>query len=604
MNMKRRKTNTVCFFAGLLWCSLVCVFPSCDSEVENRAPSGALSSTLSVSCLPFGADNETAARSSGLRRRAPETVEIPLEDRWILSATLEEEEVSPTRTAGLYDEINNGARFVVVASQVGSSGSPQVAEYIYNSTTKQLEKKPGATAIELTTGKYKYVYYSYNSTTSVPTYNSGSGRIDVTPNPGATTNNDLLWGTSGEVEVGTKINVSLSHKFTRVKLRMGTTEATGATLSGVSASLETNYSGVLTVSTGDFYSSTATTAQSLSPTGSKSVSSTVYMDGNYQLVHTAGQSKVKVKISGKIGNNTFSNTPTFAGPLAAGRSYVLWVRFQKRIRWAESNIYWDGSKLTFKAHGDPCANKENYYQGVIFRWGSLVGCSPVGDFDAGTAGQPSTGTTIYVRHNNQWLATNSATAYANGYPDFLDIKSFVGLPSKRINRDSPTNQLDDSFSGNIGDICRYIGSLGGPSGYRMPYFRDYFTNSIGGERRWDNGTANAMGWYVGSTSFATPTVGQDDAAGQRLIGSAEGTGGYATNYGSTFPTAGYRTHFINPQWGTGYVGTQGVYWCNDVNAGAATMYVYTMFFDDTATNVHQAASNNGQGFPTRCVLDD
>jgi hypothetical protein len=114
IEMKTRKTIRVYLLAGLLLGGLACLFASCDDGVGNRASGTTVASNFSVSCLPFGADEETIARSSGPRRRMTETVEIPLEDRWILSATLEEEEVRTIR-ASSYDALVEGARFVVVA---------------------------------------------------------------------------------------------------------------------------------------------------------------------------------------------------------------------------------------------------------------------------------------------------------------------------------------------------------------------------------------------------------------------------------------------------------------------------------------------------------
>jgi hypothetical protein len=53
----------------------------------------------------------------------------------------------------------------------------------------------------------------------------------------------------------------------------------------------------------------------------------------------------------------------------------------KEDRWAGSNIYWDGTKLTFD---DPSKMGKSAAQGLFFKWGSLQGISPVGAWAGGS----------------------------------------------------------------------------------------------------------------------------------------------------------------------------------------------------------------------------
>ena len=49
---------------------------------------------------------------------------------------------------------------------------------------------------------------------------------------------------------------------------------------------------------------------------------------------------------------------------------------KKQHSWAGSNIYWDGSKLTFDT---AISNDSDLKQGVHFRWGSLIGIPSSGN---------------------------------------------------------------------------------------------------------------------------------------------------------------------------------------------------------------------------------
>jgi hypothetical protein len=59
----------------------------------------------------------------------------------------------------------------------------------------------------------------------------------------------------------------------------------------------------------------------------------------------------------------------------ATKSYTIAVKLYKKTsyKFAGSNIYWNGSELTFFPHGE---NDYTKYLGVLFKWGSLIGVSP------------------------------------------------------------------------------------------------------------------------------------------------------------------------------------------------------------------------------------
>jgi hypothetical protein len=277
--------------------------------------------------------------------------------------------------------------------------------------------------------------------------------------------------------------------------------------------------------------------------------------------------------------------------LEAGKSYALVVKMRKPPCWAASNIYWDGTKLTFAPYGDPCVNNENYYEGLHFKWGSLWGVAPVfGSFYYGTPPP------VYQYRNNKWEKNTSPGPWTGIY---------TAPPTGSI--DTGQDNLagyDPTSAGSMGygDICRFIGEHGGPTGYRMPTMLDLssglpaITNTV---VPWGADT-DAINWYYyGTGTKVTDSNESDD--GKRLIGLTIGY--YVTNYGSTFPGSGYR-HYENGTMTTNYHYSSG-YWTSSatahlVNTGATTgaMVIFLPYI-----GVCAYSSDRSYGYPVRCLLD-
>jgi hypothetical protein len=86
---------------------------------------------------------------------------------------------------------------------------------------------------------------------------------------------------------------------------------------------------------------------------------------------------------GSVGYRPSSQkTVTFSGiySLVAGNSYTLRVRMRV-AKWAGSNIYWNGSAMTFDLNG---TTTNESYQGLFFKYRGMVGTSPVGAFTDST----------------------------------------------------------------------------------------------------------------------------------------------------------------------------------------------------------------------------
>jgi hypothetical protein len=599
---------------------LALLLSACNEETNNGAPAKTILSEFTVSCAPFGSDSETFTRSAadghaGSSDRVPEEVEIPLNDQWVLSASLEEE--PPVAARADYESVNPGAIFWIVAYKL--SGATQTyyadAKYSYDGAGKLTSDQP----IMLTAGDtYKYVYYSYNSASAIPTYQSSI--VGITPHNGTAPHNDLLWGESGPVSAGSSINVSTGHRFSRIKLRVSTSEAGPTPLESVSASFPTNYSATLSVSSGILSDTLPTTAQNLADgelAGNVAISSTTRADSEYHLVYTAGR-PAQVKISGRIANTAFKDLmPTFSKRLVPGQSYILHVRIRKGLAWAGSNIYWDGEakKLTFALHGD--RTKEDY-QGVYFLWGSLVGTSSA----LSSATTAWSGTSMvyyptYVEGNPQASIWDSGPASSFNYTSWANIPNIKDVidPAGNVSAEtvdyfgtlagkkSVINPARDSISvlyaTQRGDICRYLG-ITDPTlaGYHLPtaheLIKDYTAGHIALHVDYGNWANAQVGIWnrIGADSWPALTTNGATPSGTFHLPDA---GANLQNH-AFFPAAGIR---YTPTGAINHVGRYGLYWSSSAIMKDGAFYAYVLRFDDGGLNYINYDFRHGM--TVRCV---
>ncbi|MDR0939255.1 MAG: hypothetical protein LBN29_07880 [Mediterranea sp.] len=206
-------------------------------------------------------------------------------------------------------------------------------------------------------------------------------------------------------------------------------------------------------------------------------------------------------INNPSGNVTYQDQEiTLTGPdnFVNGKEYTVNSRITKRLTWATSNIYWDGTKLTFDADAVngggvvagrvPSATTDSspYYQGVYFKWGSLVGIAPVGPVTNPSAGYIS----IFDDRTHVYLPTTNEAGYNSSYEDgHIESGLFTDIPAP------PFSVLPayGSFTGRTmkdagtgiwyGDICAYI------------------TNGI-----WHMPTSKEVFGGSSDTDFLSPTV--------------------------------------------------------------------------------------------------
>jgi hypothetical protein len=134
-------------------------------------------------------------------------------------------------------------------------------------------------------------------------------------------------------------------------------------------------------------------------------------------------------------------TVSFNSILNVGTSYTLVVDV-KRCVWARSNIYWNGSEMTFVPAGTD-TSKEGY-QGLYFKHGSLVGTTP---------------------SENYW--TSSSRAYVAGNSGYSTYSTWESIPWISSGDVSGYN-----VGNHTGDICQYINSV-----YRLPKQGEFNVNA-------------------------------------------------------------------------------------------------------------------------------
>ncbi|MDR2627948.1 MAG: hypothetical protein LBC40_07945 [Dysgonamonadaceae bacterium] len=595
----KAKAKTYLLGLWLPVCGMTYLLSSCEKEMQEAGRQVPVRFSLQTS--PFG--SETGLRQGPAGDRVLETVEIPAGDNLIISAELVEEPASPTRGANS-PGIEDGAKIRIIAYNGNSPVDGANKIYTYNSLTQALSEDE----MMLTAGgPYKIVAYSYNSDAD-PATPDGNGQI-----PMIAPTEDLLYGavdyTPGE-DGSVSTTIPLFHQFMRFSYQVTYADVDMGIIPGnstVGASLTTNYKAKLTLPAGTVVPDGLASSQALALFSATDP---------YRMGYTGAATGISVSLSGLIKgpspkmvilnglNLTFKQTAA----LVAGGSYRLNITFKNGIPYAGSNIYWDDTQLTFKKHGYIGEENENMYQGVFFKWGSLVGISPAQTassiyFSAGTK-NGADGTPIYVYTSNGWEKTNVATATDDPtkYGAFNadpgsgtdDERAWSRIPyyvhptgdyygSPYVNFFDENSVGDNTAMSNIGDICRFL-----DSDYRLPTademsfggkgFRSWNYNESIVENKWSR-----LGPETWNTDFSLA------AADGRSVSITAG----GTIFGATFPASGRRTDSGR----LASVGSSGFYWSGSVLHSTTDAYNLRFF----TTMAYQSDEYFLVGYPVRCV---
>jgi len=474
MRKEMKKEMTIWQFTGyisaiiLILCGITFLLSSCTEEM---VPIGGGKNSGKMIEVQFSVNKNARGANEVITRnysdRQTETVEIPMGDDLFMYATLEEDMGPKLRAEVLLEE---GTLIRIVVLKFPSREFVAQSSYTVDGSGNLANG-----SLSVPEGMYFFHAYSCNSKTFLPSLNDLLETEIITPDE------DLIWGTTVAVSIlssSSQVDILLYHKFSRARIEVNSpvypiTNMTNVSLSpGQKIILDCSTSQLLFGREGapDF-------PQVFSWSSGFNVN-TVYSD--YRIVYTDQKLPVTVKIGSlELNGKTFTDlTATFDCLLLENMSYTLKLTIKNGSTWAGSNVYWDGEKLTFDAAGD---TRHAGYQGVFFKWGSLIGIQPtrtnhVTIFETGV-------TAIYFPHFNP---TNHELSYWEITPQnfmgmafpwaYIETAPTPAVPSLLYDRNS--KYLSDlpesmySYEHDIspqGDICKYIGDTGaGPAGYRMP----------------------------------------------------------------------------------------------------------------------------------------
>jgi hypothetical protein len=401
-----KKTGKNRFGIAILLASGVAIFfGSCEREIEGSVGE-MVEVHFTLGDLSYG-ENQTVTRSA--KELASETVIVPVNEEFCMYATLEESEDILLRAGTL--TANTRLRIVAFRGTV-DKGS---CEYKVAANGVDLVPLSGTIGLVLPADTYTFVAYSYNSTAS-PDYSSSSTIITVPPTM------DLLWGSKPDVSIsdGIEVDIKLYHKLSQVTV-VATTEAIAekpAIKAISSVQISPGYRASMNLASGMIEKENSV-AQNFSATWSGLNTTTV--TSTPRTVYTDNEASISIQIgSMTIGENTTYTaipTATFNTPLVLGSRYTFTIDFRRNLVWAGSNIYWtddDGGKLTFDAPNTNIHANGQRYQGLFFKWGSLVGISGGGSESEAF----SASTKVYIPVFNSvsdktWSTTNPYSSWGD-----------------------------------------------------------------------------------------------------------------------------------------------------------------------------------------------
>jgi hypothetical protein len=549
--MVRKTHGRASLLAGLLF-----LFASCEKDIaEGYGEGKKVEIFFSVNTTNYQAGGNVV-RNAGARDSESTTMYI--NDSLYLQTTLVPDSEEELRGPVTFKEGQKlcFAAFLTSGVQVGTT-----AVYTYSGGKWTPVGDPLGVTPDNST-EYRFVAYSYFDETGTPPTDNST--IDPV--------HDLVWGMSAntkiedETEAARTVSIGMTHKFARVKVvvKSGITGANITDLSGVE--IVGGQLATLTPFDGDISWSGTATQGIADPF---TVISDTERESGYRTVMPVGAGSLKVKVGSIQVSSTatvFANqTVSFTPALSAATSYTLVVNL-KRCVWARSNIYWNGSTMTFVPAGNDLSKQG--YQGVLFKFGSMVGVSPVGDFVADS-------TPVY----------KAGSSTSSTYSDWIDIPYW------------DSGDVGDPIIGDLkGDICKYLSTeTGVVSGdYRLPRNGEFGTT---------NGW-NQDGWVM-VNSWSNVTTGDIDGT-YDFIANGKGYAKNTTMGDVCFPTSGRRYGYFD-QYGqfvpTGLLLATGLiaaYWSGSIYYVG---YPYALYATTTSVYPNDNNSQIQSAYPIRCVLD-
>ena len=475
----------------MLVCGLTYLLSSCteiiDGPAGKKGKGVKVPVSFSVHLGSHGDEEAVEARSLNAKNEPPATDIVRVTNNVYMYATIEEERPVTTRAATT--NLPDGTLVRIAAYNLSTAGFIDTATYISSNSGDLLPLYDGLFVPD-NINSYRFVAYSMNTYT-MPNQNATT--LTFTPYMNYP-DLDLLWGhtdTTVIQPIGTEsIDITLNHLYSRIKVE-ATTEAIlpAVNFNRIgSAYLNPHYddilnlnlfTGVLTPLNNNPVQNTMQLTKwrnqgdALWGTGTGLSSQNIESDYVYIFTNASNLNSLMLNnlmVDGvELGNRQFRVTKQ----LLPGHSYILKLTF-KRLVWAGSNIFWNGTKLTFFPETAPEVSQG--YQGVYFMWGSLIGISPRSVSDPPNFVFSPSSTKLYVPLAGSWNVQ-----YAAGSHPLWTGTAMTDIPHKTgefltnaswLDNHTTQNYLVESHdpAGLTGDICKYLTERGdAPEGeWRMP----------------------------------------------------------------------------------------------------------------------------------------
>jgi hypothetical protein len=291
----------------------------------------------------------------------------------------------------------------------------------------------------------------------------------------ANNDDDPLCGslTTHVVEGDNNLTIKMYHMFSKVTVTATTAGLSGTPAIGPISTILPGYKAKLDILGAGLVKDAAENQE----IGWPAHSAAVTVMSNERKVYAGGEANTYIQIpSVTIGAVLYEglSPARFVKVLERGKRYTLTLAF-KNLQFAGSNIYWKAvasgpqapGYLTFDGVGETA---HQGYQGVFFKWGSLVGISPAGDQAVVVSDVRKVYSPEYNSGSPTWTVEDISL---RNVPQVTDVFSGLGLdPSVAYMTDDERNTANDYAYWNAkkGDICRYLSENGyGPGGhYRLP----------------------------------------------------------------------------------------------------------------------------------------
>jgi hypothetical protein len=588
-------------FVGWL-VALSLVFASCDKDngLENKE---LLGKDIPVRIRSFGvaeggSENFTRASLQG----ESEVIATPVGDGMLLEMSVKEDE-SPLRKT----ELTDGAYFRVIAVKVGTTEYYSHGDFIYGNPISLL------TDFHVKIGEsYDYICFSYNETTNTLPSSAGySVGVALPTSLNMSATKDPLWckitGLGTVLSTGVELDITMKHLLAEVKVKVDC-GYNGWKITGVAANKVAVVAVNPALSCAIDWKTGVISGTDMDQGLSYTISDATRTDqtsNEAAIIPKVSHAVIKIKATAISRNGFATDVPVAEKPITLGQaleggvSYTITVRL-RTPKWAGSNIYWkwyededgdpdthlNGGRLTFDEHypnGDDAPNMG--YQGVFFKWGSLVGISPLTSYSFWpVVNDPLSSST--------WEIKGGVVPYfGSGYTD----SSYERNNTYVI--DDVRNDLA-TYQGFRGDICQYLSTKTGvvSGDYRLPMSEEFGHNDT---ELW---TGRSDGW--GNVYFFPL---ESDAYGTAdMINSAARNQCHARNtvMGNViFPASGWLAGI--PLAG-GYlagsvydVGMSGEYWSGSASGNNSA---YDLYFHAARMSTAWSTSDRSHGFSVRCVL--